>query len=100
MGIQVDNRVSWLDIVAIAGMILTGSLVFFDVKEDVALNAQKIDIVEAELSEEIHRVENEADNDRKEILETVKDNGRESALGIRRVEDKLDRLIERKLDEN
>lgn len=100
MGIQLDNRVSWVDIVAIAGMLLTGSLVFFDVKEDVALNAQKITTVEAELTEEIERVEKEADKDREEILEAVNETRKESAAGRQRIEDKLDRLIERKLDEN
>lgn len=97
---QLDNRVSWVDIVAIAGMLLTGSLVFFDVKEDVALNSQKITSVETELTEEIKRVEMEADKDREEILEAVNETRKESAAGRQRIEDKLDRLIERKLDEN
>ena len=95
---QLDNRISWVDIVAIAGMVLTGALVFFDVKEDVSLNAQKIEDVATDLAEDIDRIESESDQDREEILEAVHQIRDESAAGQRRLEDKLDRLIERELE--
>lgn len=97
-GMQLDNRISWVDIVAIAGMVLTGALVFFDVKEDVSLNAQKIEDVATDLAEDIERIESESDQDREEILEAVHQIRDESAAGQRRLEDKLDRLIERELE--
>lgn len=95
---QLDNRISWMDIVAIAGMALTGVMVFFDVKEDVSLNAQKIEDVATTLTEDIERIESESDQDREEILEAVHQIRDESAAGQRRLEDKLDRLIERELE--
>ena len=95
---QLDNRISWVDIVAIAGMVLTGALVFFDVKEDVSLNSQKIEDVATDLAEDIDRIESESDQDREEILEAVHQIRDESAAGQRRLEDKLDRLIERELE--
>lgn len=95
MAIQINNRIL-VDAGMVGGLLLTASVMFFDVREDVALNAQGL----TKMEQEVQRIDKEAEEDRKEILDAVKDNRKESAERDRRIEDKLDRLIERKLDEN
>lgn len=95
---EFDNKISWMDIVAIIAALMTGALVFFDVKQDVTLNTASIKEVKANLLSEIQRVDSNAERDRNEILQAINMVRSDASEGRRRIEDKLDRLIERKLD--
>jgi hypothetical protein len=96
--VEFDNKISWMDIVAIIAALMTGLLVFFDVKQDVILNTASIKEVKANLLSEIQRVDSNAERDRNEILQAINMVRSDASEGRRRIEDKLDRLIERKLD--
>lgn len=100
MAIQIDNKISWPDIVAIGSSLAMAGVLFFDVKEEVSLNTQHIHSMEDELRSDIRRIEKEADSSREEILEAIKDVKDDSKEGLLRVESKIDRLIERELNED
>lgn len=103
---EFKNEISWMDILVALGILGTVALLVFDVKEDVAVNSNDIvrtnQIVaesERRITGDLRKVEREAAKDRDQILEAIGEIRVESGEGRRRIEDKLDRLIERKLDE-
>jgi len=101
MPLQVDNRVSLMDIFSILIGVGVAASVFFGVAGDVSTNNVQI----AFNKEAIHRVEvaaKESDNQIVDLLEKqnwqineIKD---DSAKGRKRIEDKLDKIIERELN--
>ena len=101
MPLQVDNRVSLMDIFSILIGVGVAASVFFGVAGDVSTNNLQI----ASNKEAIHRVEvaaKESDNQIVDLLEKqnwqineIKD---DSAKGRKRIEDKLDKIIERELN--
>lgn len=101
MPLQVDNRVSWMDIVAIIGAACSALWVVFGVTADVGDNADAIKLVQGE----VVRLEVKVDKQDDETLQAVKDlrgelkEYREEAReNNKEVVQKLDRLIERELD--
>ena len=104
MAIQFDNRISWMDVIAIAGIGATAIGVVFGVQSDVEFNAKEIVEVKTEMRREFERVQDDANKDRDEILdrleataETMETIRVESASGRKSIEEKIDRLIEREL---
>lgn len=103
---QFDTRISWADLVAILTGIGVLATVVFGVQTDVEMNAQNIETNKETFQREIRRVDESANKDRKEILERLDETKTsmeiirvESASGRLRIEDKLDKLIERKLSQ-
>lgn len=103
---QFDTRISWADLVAILTGIGVLATVVFGVQTDVEMNAQEIADNREYTQREIKRVDDNANKDRKEIidrLDETKDSMEtirvESANGRLRIEDKLDKLIDRKLSQ-
>ena len=98
--LQFDNRISWMDIVAITAAALTALSVYFGVSNDVQVNGQKI----AHIQTNIQRIEASSEKHEGKILKILeaqkiemKEYRQESRQGQRQVVDKLDRLIEREL---
>lgn len=103
---QFDTRISWADLVAILTGIGVLATVVFGVQTDVEMNAQNIETNKVSFQREIKRVDDNANKDRQEIidrLDETKDSMEtirvESANGRLRIEDKLDKLIDRKLSQ-
>jgi len=99
--VQLDDRISWADLVAIITGLGVLATVVFGVQTDVEVNAKAI----KGNAQNIEQVREEAHKDREEILERFDTTDRK--MEVIRVEandsskwlgDKLDRLIERKLD--
>lgn len=104
MPLEFDNRISWMDVIAITGIAATAIGVVFGVQSEVESNSKEIVQVKQEMRREFVRVTEEAHKDRDEILDRLKETQKsmdtiriESASGRRRIEDKLDKLIEREL---
>jgi hypothetical protein len=94
------------DIVAILTAVVIGSSVFFGLEGKV--NKNSADIVESktEFRRELRRVDDNANEDRREILERLDETKRsmetirvESSEGRLKIEHKIDRLIERELNQ-
>lgn len=107
MRLQFDNRVSWMDIVAILGMGLTALGVVFGVQSDVEMNTARIAEIDKRLEAETRRINKTIDDQNVLILrefngieQEIREIRKESAEGRLRIEEKLDRLIERKLDQS
>lgn len=103
---QFDTRISWADLVAILTGIGVLATVVFGVQTDVEMNAQNIEVNKETFQREIKRVDENANKDRQEILDRLDETKRgmevirvESASGRLRIEDKLDKLIDRKLSQ-
>lgn len=101
MAINFDNRVSWMDIVAIVAAGLTALTVFFGVSADVGDNRAQIEHIQTD----VRRIEVAGAQRDNEVLDQLKENRadmkeirHESAAGRKNIIDKLDRLIERQLD--
>ena len=113
MPFNIDTRVSLMDVIAIGGALFAGYKVMFDVGSGVEMNAQQIaqnhkDIggMKAEMRREVDRLESNVGGIEEQIAEQfqlinqeVKETRLESAAGRQRIEDKLDRLIERELSQ-
>lgn len=101
---QFDSRISWADLVAILTGLGVLATVVFGVQTDVEMNAHNIEDNKASLQREIKRVDENNNKNRQEILDRL-DETRvgmetirvESATGRLRIEDKLDKLIDREL---
>jgi Tfp pilus assembly protein PilN len=100
VGIQFDNRVSWMDIASLLGAAALAMTIFFGVKEDVKIQQIEIDHLRSNIS----RVEVQAQDANRQILEklreqnvVIKDIRTESAEGRDKIMEKLDRLIEREV---
>lgn len=91
--VNFDNRVSWMDIVAI--VLAVGAILksYYGVGANVDQNTARIDTnVKA-----IERVERDVRDTESKVLTELKETRSEAAERSRRIEDKLDRLIEREL---
>lgn len=100
MPLKVTNEVSLMDVIAIGGLVIGGAAVFFGYGVDISKNSTEITQVKAD----VVRIERSAELSEGKILdllkqqsETMKDIQKESADSRLRIEDKLDRLIERQL---
>ena len=103
MPLNFDNRVSWMDIIAITAALLTGMTVFFGVSEDVATNSSQISVIQTDL----RRIEVSSTRRDDKILQQLKENKvdmkeirKESSEGRQDILNKLDRLIEREINHN
>lgn len=103
---QFDTRISWADLVAILTGIGVLATVVFGVQTDVEMNAQNIEANKEAFQREIKRVDDNANKDRKEILDRLDETKSsmetirvESSAGRLRIEDKLDTLTERLLNQ-
>ena len=101
MALQFDNRVSWMDIVAIAGGIATAGAVFFGMGGKIDANKTEIEYIKIN----VKRIEADADRRSQKILVQLKEQRdelkayrEESKEDNRQVVQKLDRLIERELN--
>lgn len=102
MPLKFDNTLSWMDIVAIVGSAMTAALVVFGASERITLNQIEIEHLKTNVS----RVERQASEANREILQQLKEQGTEvkairteSATERGKIMEKLDRLIERGLDD-
>lgn len=100
MPLKVTNEVSIMDVVAIGGLLIGGAAVFFGYGVDISTNATQI----TQIKDDVIKIERRAELSEGKILdqlkqqgETMKDIQKESADSRLRIEDKLDRLIERQL---
>ena len=98
--LKVTNEVSIMDVVAIGGLLIGGAAVFFGYGVDISTNATQI----TQIKDDVIKIERRAELSEGKILdqlkqqgETMKDIQKESADSRLRIEDKLDRLIERQL---
>lgn len=103
MPLKFDNRISYMDVVAIAAAGLTAMTVFFGVSTDVTTNSQTI----AHIQTDLKRIEVTSARRDDEIMVQLKENRqgmkdirRESAAGRKDIINKLDKLIDRELDHN
>lgn len=103
---QFDTRISWADLVAILTGIGVLATVVFGVQTDVEMNAQNIETNKEAFQREIQRVDDNANKDRQEILDRLDETKTsmevirvESSEGRLKIEHKLDRLIERELNQ-
>ena len=106
MAFNFDNRISWADVVAILTGLGVLATVVFGVQTDVELNTKEIQTTKEAFAREIKRVDDSANKDRHEILQRLDETKTsmevirtESASGRQRIEDKIDRLIERELNQ-
>jgi hypothetical protein len=95
-----------MDVIAIAGAVGTAGMMVFGVMTDVELNAKEIQTTKEVFAREIKRVDDSANKDRHEILERLEETKKgmevirtESSAGRLRIEQKIDRLIERELNQ-
>ena len=101
MALKMTNEVSVMDIVAIGGLLMGGAAVFFGIAGDVKTQGVQI----AENSRSISRVEHHMAEENNKILNMLKDQAvqvreirLESEAGRLRIEEKLDKIIDRELD--
>jgi hypothetical protein len=101
MPLKMTNEVSVMDVVAIGGLLLGGATVFFGMGADVQTHSVQI----AENTRAISRVEHKAEEDNNKVIEMLKAQSievriirQEAESGRMRIEDKLDRLVERELN--
>lgn len=101
MALKMTNEVSVMDIVAIGGLLIGGAAVFFGIAGDVKTHTIQI----AENGRAISRVENHMADENNKILNMLKDQAiqvreirLESEAGRLRIEEKLDKIIDRELD--
>jgi len=90
-----------MDIFAIGSLILGGAAVFFGIAGDVQTHTVQI----AENTRAISRVEHKATEENNKVLDLLKQQAvevriirQEAEAGRMRIEDKLDRLVERELN--
>jgi len=106
MSIKFDNRVSWMDIVAFTGVII--SALYFVFAQGGAI--EKVEIAQGYIQEDIDRIEAESDakidhfrRESDEKINTVKrevqDTRQEQKEGFDKLEKKLDKLIDRALND-
>lgn len=101
MPLQIDNRVSWMDVVSIAAAAAAGLWVVFGVTSEVGENTIHISAVQNNVQRLEQRVDKQEANtvqavkDLRTELKTYRDEARENN---KEVVKKLDRLIERELD--
>lgn len=100
MALKMTNEVSWMDIFAIGGLLLGGAGVFFGIAGDVKTHGVQI----AENTKTISRVEHKMDVENVKIVDLIKQQTvemrvirAESEAGRVRIEDKLDKIIDREL---
>jgi len=98
MALRFDNSLSWMDIVAIAGSAITAIFVIFNAGERITMNELEI----KHIKQSVQRVEVRASEDNDKIIQQLRDQNSvikeiktESAEGRHRIEQKLDRLIDR-----
>ena len=101
MALKMTNEVSRMDVFAIGGLVLGGAGVFFGLGADVQM--QGVQIVAN--TESIHRVERQAQGNNDRVLDLLKQQTvemkeirAESEAGRIRIENKLDKIIDRALD--
>jgi len=101
MPLKFTNEVSWMDIFAIGSLLVGGVAVFFGIAGDVQTHTVQI----AENTRAISRVEHKATEDNNKVVDMLKQQTvemriirQESESGRIRIEDKLDKIIERELN--
>ena len=101
MPLKMTNEVSIMDVVAIGGSLLVGAGVFFGYGVDIGENTVAIQHIKGDLV----KIEKQNDDGEKKILDLLNKQGdaitdirKEAATGRLRIEDKLDKLIDRELD--
>ena len=100
MPLKMTNEVSWMDVFAIGGLMLGGAAVFFGIAGDVKTHGVQI----ADNARSISRVEHKMDEENTKIVDLIKQQTiemrvirQESEAGRIRIEDKLDKIIDREL---
>jgi len=100
MPVKLDTTVTVIDMVAISGVIISGAFFVFGYGGEIETNSQAIAYVQTDLQ----RIEAKSDKADDSVLEQLKINhegmekiGDKSEKGRQRIEDKIDRLIERAL---
>jgi hypothetical protein len=98
--LKMTNEVSVMDIVAIGGLLVGGAAVFFGIAGDVKTQGVQI----AENARSISRVEHHMAEENNKILTMLKEQSvqvreirMESEAGRLRIEEKLDKIIDREL---
>lgn len=101
MPMKFTNEISVMDIFAIGGLVVGGAAVFFGIAGDVQTHTVQI----AENTRAISRVEHKATEENNKVLDLLKQQAvevriirQEAEAGRMRIEDKLDRLVERELN--
>lgn len=101
MPLKFTNEVSWMDVFAIGGLLLGGAGVFFGVAGDIRTH----DVQIAENTKAISRVERHMGEENSKILDLLKQQSiqvreirMESEAGRLRIEQKLDKIVDRELD--
>ncbi len=100
MPLKMTNEVSWMDVFAIGGLLLGGAAVFFSYGTDIAANSVAVQGVQ----QDIVRVERKVDEENGKIVDLIEKQTiemrvirQESEAGRIRIEDKLDKIIDREL---
>lgn len=94
MAFKFNGDISVADVVSLGTAGIVGLVMMFDIRADVDANSTK----NLEQDKEIHRVELQAKEDTKEVLEAVKELKQDGKEANKQVNDKLDMLIERELN--
>ncbi len=101
MPLKMTNEVSWMDVFAIGGLMIGGAAVFFGIAGDVKTQGVQI----ADNARSISRVEHKVDQENGKIVDLIEKQTiemrvirQESEAGRIRIEDKLDKIIDRELE--
>ena len=107
MSLQFDNRISWMDIVALAGVGVSGLFMFFGVtasveKIKIEQSHIKADLirVEASVVADISRVEKQAKDSDSKIFVQLERQQADQQKNFDKLDGKLDKLIDRVLSES
>ncbi len=103
MAVQLDNRISYVDIFVMLSVVFAGIVFIFSYGSAIEANSQEIE----HLKGDVTRIEVTGKQRDEEILDQLKENktyidklGEASERGRMRIEDKLDKIIDRELDKN
>ena len=89
-----DNRISWMDIVAISGVAVSGLYVVFGHGSQIDALA----VSQNHLQSAIVRVEEESKNGDRNIASEIREQRKEQKQQFDKLDQKLDRIIDRELD--
>lgn len=92
--IQFDNRVSWMDVIAIVGIAGSALYGYFGYGEGIRDNQSDIDYIKRD----VVRIEEKVNHQGQAITEKLEKMGAEQKADNLRIESKIDRLIERELN--
>jgi len=100
MAIQLDNRISWMDIVALGSAATSGLYLLFSVSASLTMAQADIKRIDADYKAAVEQVERNSKERQEKSLAELKDVRRETKESFDKIDAKLDKLIDRELRRN